>query len=322
MNAAAAAAAMPRRPSLIVLAAFAAIYLIWGSTYLGILIAIETIPPFVMVGVRYIVAGLLLYGWVAWRGEATRPTLRHWRSAFFYGTLFFLGGNGGVTWAETRIPSGVAAVMVGIIPLSVALIEWKSRRGVRPSAMAWAGILLGFAGVVVLIGPSLSLTKSAVDPIGALALLIGVFGWSYALVHSKSASRPPSILQTVAMQMLGGGLIVLVVSTLTGEWSGFRIEAVSLRSHLAFWYLVFFGSIVAFSAFTYLIKVTSPAAVATYAFVNPIVAVFLGWLLAGEPVTPRTLVATAAVVGGVILILRSRAREHAVAPAVGAKEPA
>ena len=289
--------------------ALAAIYLIWGSTYLAILYALQTIPPFLMVGVRYLVAGGLLYGWLAARGETLRTTAAHWRSALLYGTLFFLFGNGGVTWSETRIPSGIAALLIGMMPFWTALIEWMSGKG-RPSGTAVAGIVVGFVGIVILVGPNLSFTKMAVDPLGVLACVLADVGWSYALVHSKHAPRPGSILQTVAMQMLCGGAVVMTLATLLGEWRGFHPERITLVSHLSFWYLVIFGSIVAFCAFTYLMKVMRPSRVATYAFVNPIVAVLLGWLVAGEAVTVRTLMAGAAVVAGVFLILRARAREQ------------
>ncbi|MEK7314772.1 MAG: EamA family transporter [Candidatus Eisenbacteria bacterium] len=298
-------------PTTLVVLAFACIYLIWGSTYLAIRFAIETIPPFLMVGVRYIAAGGLLYAWVAWRGEATRPTAAQWRAATLFGGCFFLMGNGGVSWAETRIPSGITALMIAMVPLWMTLMETYLRRWSRPTPLATAGLVLGFLGVAFLIGPGESLSKAAVDPAGAIALVVATLGWGYGSVHMKDAPRPPSLLQASAMQMICGGLLALLVGLLVGEGRAIHLDRISARSVFAFVYLVTFGSIVAFSAYAYLLRVTRPTRVATYAFVNPIVAVFLGWALGGEEVTGRTLAAGAVVIAGVILILKSRARAAA-----------
>lgn len=295
-------------PALLVVAAFACIYLIWGSTYLAIRFAIDTIPPFLMVGIRYLVAGGMLYAWTVWRREARRPSAAEWRAASLFGCCFFLIGNGGVTWAETRVPSGIAALLIAMVPLWMSLMETYLRRWSRPTRLATVGLILGFTGVAVLIGPGESLTKSAVDGWGAFALVCSSLGWAYGSVHAKDAPHPPSLLQTAAMQMLWGGLWCAVVGLSVGEWGSVRLDAVTPRSIVALLYLIVFGSIVAFSAYTYLLRVTRPTRVATYAFVNPTVAVFLGWALGGEVVTGRTLAAGAVVVAGVILILRSRAR--------------
>lgn len=295
-------------PATMVVLAFACIYLIWGSTYLAIRFAIETIPPFLMVGIRYLTAGGLLYAWVAWRGEATRPTAAQWRAALLLGGCFFLMGNGGVSWAETRIPSGITALLIAMVPLWMTLMETYLRRWSHPTPLATAGLVLGFLGVALLIGPGESLSKAAVDPLGAAALVLATLGWAYGSVHAKDAPQPPSLLQTAAMQMLCGGALAVGMGLLMGEWRAVNVEAISARSALAFAYLVTFGSIVAFSAYAWLLQVTRPTRVATYAFVNPIVAVFLGWALGGEEVTGRTLASGAVIVTGVILILRSRAR--------------
>jgi drug/metabolite transporter (DMT)-like permease len=288
--------------------AFACIYLIWGSTYLAIRFAIESMPPFLMVSARYLIAGGLLYAWVSWRGEAARATAAHWRSAFVFGGLFFLVGNGGVTWAEQRIPSGITALLITMIPLWMTLLEWLRRRDQRPSPQALAGLLLGFAGVTYLVGPGESFTKAAVDPLAAAAMVLTTLGWAYGSIHARNAPHPPSLLQTVAMQMLAGAVLSGLVGTLLGEWPAVDLAAISARSALAFLYLVVFGSIIAFTAYSYLLRAARPARVGTYAFVNPIVAVFLGWALGGEAVTGRTVAAGAASIGGVILILRARSR--------------
>lgn len=328
MNALRAVLQRPKAPAVLVVLAFVTLYLVWGSTYLAIRFAIESIPPFLMVGVRYVVAGALLYGWVVLRGEATRTTAAQWRAATLFGTLFFLFGNGGVTIAETRISSGIAAVFIAMIPITVTLIEWAHRKGPRPTPLATTGLLLGFGGVALLVLRHGASAAGAVDPLGALACILADVGWCYGTVFAKGAPKPPSLLQTVAMQMLAGGVVVLILATAIGEWRGFRVESVTPRSIAAFFYLVFFGSILAFTAFSYLLHVTRPSRVATYAFVNPIVAMFLGWALGGEEVTGRILVAGAAVVTGVILILRSRSRSdtpqasEAAATSAGASPPA
>jgi len=298
-------------PTSRIILAFAAIYLIWGSTYLAIRFAIDTIPPLLMVGVRYMIAGALLYAWVVWRGEATRPTRAQWGSAFFLGGCFFLLGNGGVSWAESRIPSGTAALLVAMVPLWMTVIEWLGPRRRRPTPLALAGLVIGFLGVAFLAGPGASLTKAAIDPLPVLVLVVTTFGWAYGSLHSSSAARPPSILQAVAMQTFAGGILSCAAGTLLGEWRDLDISAISLRSILAMSYLVIFGSIVAFTAYTWLLRVTRPTRVGTYAFVNPIVAVFLGWTLGGEVASARTLIAGAVIVTGVVLILRSRAKTNA-----------
>jgi drug/metabolite transporter (DMT)-like permease len=304
------AAAKQAAPVALVIAAFACIYLIWGSTYLAIRFAIETMPPFPMVAARFIAAGTLLYAWVAWRGQATRPTLAHWRAAAFYGGCFFLVGNGGVTWAELRIPSGVAALMVAMVPLWLTVLEWRG--GVqRPRPLALAGLLIGFLGVAFLVGPGASLTRTALDPVAAGLLVVTTFGWAYGSLHAKDAAHPPSILQTIAMQMLAGGALSGLMGLLLGEWSAVDLSGVSLRSAIAFVYLILFGSIVAFTAYTWLLRNTRASRAGTYAFVNPIVAVFLGWAIGGEALSGRTLAAGAIIVTGVVLILRSRARAAA-----------
>jgi drug/metabolite transporter (DMT)-like permease len=310
-------AALARRasaPLSLTLLAFACVYLIWGSTYLVIRFAIETIPPLLMVGIRYILAGALLYGWTAFRGQARRASAREWGAALAFGSLFFLVGNGGVSWSEQRIPSGIVALLVAAMPLWTAVFEWGRRGGRRPGALAIAGLALGFGGIALLIGPGESLSRSAVDPAGAIVMTLAPLGWAYGMVHARSAPHPPSLLQTAAMQMLAGGAATLLLGTLMGEWRGASLDAVSLRSLLALLYLIVLGSIVAFSAFAWLLQTNASDRVATYAYVNPIVAVILGWAVGGEPLGARTLVAGTIVILGVVLILQARAR--ATGPAV------
>jgi len=294
------------RPSRLQLGlAFACIYVIWGSTYLGIRFAIETIPPLLMAGIRFLIAGTLLYGWILLRGQARRATGEQWRAAALLGTLFFLGGNGGVSWAEQRVSSGLAALMIATIPFWIVMINW-ARGGEKPTARVVMGILAGFAGVGLLVGgrgPG-----AGIDPVGALVLTVAEICWAYGSVISRRLPHPGSHLQSGAMQMLAGGVALCMAGLLTGEGARFHPTAVSTRSLLAFAYLVFAGSIVAFSAYNWLLQATTPARVGTYAFVNPAVAVFLGWALAGEPVGPYTLVAGAFILTGVVLIVFARGR--------------
>jgi len=288
--------------------AFACIYVIWGSTYLAIRFAIETMPPLLMAGIRFLVAGGLLYGWIAVRGEARRPTREQWSAAALLGVLFFLGGNGGVSWAEQSVPSGLAALLVATIPFWIVTIQWM-RGQARPSARILTGVAAGFAGVGLLVagkGPG-----AGVDPVGAVVLIFATFCWAYGSVISSRLPHPSSHLQSGAMQMLAGGAALCLVGLLTGEGARVHPAAVSGRSWLAFGYLIFAGSIVGFSAYNWLLHATTTARVGTYAFVNPAVAVFLGWALAGEPVGPNTLLAGAFILSGVLLIITSRSSRDA-----------
>lgn len=292
--------------------AFACVYVIWGSTYLGIRFAIETMPPLLMAGIRFLIAGALLYLWVALRGEARRPTREQWTAAAVLGILFFLGGNGGVSWAEQRVPSGLAALLVATIPFWLVMMEWLSGSGMRPSVRVMAGIAAGFAGVALLVGSPGA--GAGVDRVGAAVLIVAPMCWALGTVISRRLSHPASHLQSGAMQMLAGGGALVLVGLAMGEGARFRPDAVSSRSLLALLYLIFFGSIVAFSAYNWLLHATTPARVGTYAFVNPAVAVLLGWAFAGEAVGPMTLIAGAFILTGVILIVGQRSKSAAAQP--------
>ena len=287
--------------------AFACVYFIWGSTFLGIRFAIETLPPLWMAGVRFLIAGALLYGWVALRGTAVRPTSRQWALAVLQGALFFLLGNGGTTWAELRVPSGLAALTVATIPLWMVLLGW-AHGGPRPTRSVWLGVTLGLLGMTLLVvGPGGS-GSGRMDPIGAVALLIASISWSVGSVYTGKAACPANPLQSNAMVMLGGGILLLLVSAATGEWGRLDLGAASLRSVLSLLYLSVFGSIIAFTAYSYLLRATTPARVSTYAFVNPIVAVLVGWAFAGEAITPLTLAAGAVIVVAIVIIIGQRNR--------------
>jgi drug/metabolite transporter (DMT)-like permease len=284
------------------LAAFAAIYVVWGSTYLAIKITLDTMPPFSMGAARFLSAGLVLYAWSRLRrGDVqTRPI--HWLHALTVGALLGGGGNGCVVWALQRIPSGIAALVVAIVPLWVVLLDWLRPGGVRPHRLTMLGVIVGIAGMALLIGPS-ALSEGEVDPVAALVLLAGSLSWSVATVFGRNASVPGYPPLTSAMQLLGGGAVLAIVATVAGEPARIHPAAFSWHSIAALGYLVLFGSIVAFSAYSWLLRVAPPARIATYAYVNPVVAMFLGWALAGETLSTRTLLAAAVILGGVALII-------------------
>lgn len=288
--------------------ALAIVYVVWGSTYLAIRWALDTIPPFTMASFRYLVAGGLLLAWAKYRG-APRVVLRDLGPAFLTGGLMLLCGNGGVVWAEQRIASGLAALLVAVEPLFIVLLQAtlpRERR--RPSAQALFGVAFGVAGVVLLVGPAGGLGGGRADPWGAAAVLFAAFAWALGSLLSRNFAPAASPLQATALQMLAGGVLLGGASGVAGEWARFSPSLVSGRSLAAVAYLVVFGSLVAFTAYIWLLRAASPALVSTYAFVNPVVAVFLGWLLANEAVGSRTLVAAAVIVAAVVLITVGESR--------------
>jgi drug/metabolite transporter (DMT)-like permease len=288
-----------------IIAAFAAVYVIWGSTYLGILYAIETIPPFLMAGVRFVIAGAIVYGYARARGSAA-PSAKHWRPAAVAGVLLLLGGNGAVVWAEQTVPTGVVSLIVAMTPVWMVLLEWARPGSARPSGRVFAGLGLGFVGMAVLIGPSALRGAAAFPLISALVVLGGSFAWSAGSIYARGAGHPPDPLVGTGMQMLTGGAALLVLAALTGEPARFDSAAVSLRSWGGLAYLIVFGSLIGYTAYVWLLRVSTPARVSTYAYVNPIVAVFLGWAFAGEVITSRELAAAAIIVAAVALIVSGK----------------
>jgi drug/metabolite transporter (DMT)-like permease len=286
--------------------AFLAVYVIWGSTYLAIRYAIETLPGFLMAGARYVVAGSVVFAW-GLRGNEGLPPARSWRDACLLGGLFFLGGNGAVVWAERRVPSGLASLLIATMPLWVVLLDWTRPRGSRPPAIVALGVALGFSGLLLLVPLGGSGGDRLVDPLGALVLVLGALSWATGSLCALHAELPESLLLSSGMEMITGGLLLLVAGGVAGEVGELRPSAVSARSILAFAYLVVFGSIVAFNAFRYLLDVSTPSHVSTYAYVNPVVAVVLGWLLAGEALTTRTLLGATVIVSAVAMVTAGRA---------------
>jgi drug/metabolite transporter (DMT)-like permease len=288
-----------------IIAAFAAVYIIWGSTYLAILFAIETLPPFLMAGTRFVTAGALIFAW-SWSRRERDPTRAEWRAAAIIGGLLIMGGNGAVSWAEQYVPSSVAALLIAVTPLWMVLLDWLWHRARRPGGRTALGLLLGFGGLALLVGPAEILGAGGVYLPGALVLVAGSLSWSIGSIHSRRAPTPKGGMLGVGMQMLCGGALLLLLGLATGELGRLDLGAVSLRSALAVLYLTVFGSIVGYSAYMWLLQTVRPARVATYAYVNPIVAVLLGWALAGEALTLRMALAAAVIVSGVALITAER----------------
>ena len=289
----------PRRVAL--LAAFFAIYVVWGSTYLGIRYAVETIPPLIVAGVRHIVAGSFLLGWACVRGY--RPTLREWRASAILGVLYFVIGHGTLHWAETVVPSGWAALLIASEPIWIAVMAAAVSHGERLTGKTIIGLLLGIAGVALLVGAeTASGQRSGI--IGSVAILIGTVSWSVGVIYSRTSSLPGNAPARAGMPEIVGSLILLILAGFTGEYSQLHISTVTSRSALSLLYLIIFGSIIAFSAYTWLLEHVSPTLVSTHTYVNPVIAVLMGWLWAGEVINMRVLGAGVLTLVAVFLISR------------------
>lgn len=300
---------MPNKPSRwLVLLAFGAIYFIWGSAYVGIHFAIETLPPIFMTGTRFLIAGGVLIAWARLRG-APAPKLIEWRSALFIGFLLFLIQNGAVVWAVGHgVPSGIVAVLTASIPLFMVLLAWSQPGGSFPGLTVIGGVLLGLFGIILLVSPS---GATSLNLVGVGAVLIGSFCWAYGSLYARRAPLPKSINLATGMQLFCGGVFQMIASIVTGDAATLNPATVSLLSLGSVIYLGLISSVIGFSAYTWLMRVESPAKVSTYAYVNPVVAVSLGWLLASEPVTLRTIVASAIIITSVIIINSSNNRRLA-----------
>lgn len=284
-----------------ILAAFAAIYFIWGSVYLAVQTAVTTLPPFLMVGVRMAFAGLLLYAWARTKG-AERPTAAHWRAAVVLGFLIVVMGSAGVAWAQKRgVPSGLTALLIATETFWIILLDWLMHKGHRPSPRVMIGMLMGFAGAALLVVPGR--IEGNVNPLGALVILIGTVAWASGSLYSRSVPQPRSLLLAIGMQMFAGGSIAMLVGSLLGEWPRVDLQAVTPASWVAFFYLMIFATLITFPAYIWLLRVVSAARVSTYAYVNPVVALFLGWLVANEPLTQRSLAAAAMIVVSVVIVI-------------------
>jgi drug/metabolite transporter (DMT)-like permease len=284
-----------------VIGAFVAVYIVWGSTYLAIRYAVRTMPPFLMVGTRFMASGALLYAWSRLRGEH-KPTTVQWRDASVTGFLLLCCGNGAVAWAEQRVPSGLAALLVAIVPLWVVVLDWFRPHGTRPKLSVVAGVIVGLVGLVVLVGPNTITGEGVVDRAAAWVLIAGSLAWAAGSVYNRYGAQDGSAVMATGLQMLAGSVFLVVVGIVMGEPRALHPEHISSVSWIGWLYLVTFGSLLGFTAYIYLLRAVSPAKASTYAYVNPVVAVFLGWAVAGEPITARTLLAAAIILGGVAMI--------------------
>jgi drug/metabolite transporter (DMT)-like permease len=287
--------------------ALIAVYIIWGSTYLGIRFAVETIPPFMHAAVRFLISGTLLFVWRRLAGDPA-PTRNQWKSAIIIGLLLLVGGNGLISFAEQTIPSGIAALLVATIPLFLTLIEALRPGGAKPGGLQILGLLIGFGGVALLIGPAEFFGAThEFDPAGIGICLLAALLWASGSIYNRSADLPQSTLLFTGMEMLMGSLGLLVMSAATGEFGRLNVAAISTRSLLGLAYLITFGSLVGFVSYGWLLRSSAPVSlVATYAYVNPIVAVLLGSWLAQEALNARILAAALVIVGSVVLINSSK----------------
>ncbi len=305
MQSASSLSSSPARSSIVL--ALATIYVIWGSTYLANKYAIESLPPFFMPGARFLIAGLLLSLWLAFRG-ARRPTRRQIWDNILVGQFLLVGGTGLVVFGQQFIPSGLTALIIGASPLFFVLVEWAWPGGESPTPVVGAALLLGFSGVAWLAAPWKGVTAGGLQLAPTLIILAGSVIWAIGSIYSRHIRDRASPLVGAAIQMLAGGAMLLLVSRLRGEWSAVSVDLVSLPSLAAFAYLIVAGSLIAFPTFVFLMQHCSPATVSTYAYVNPVVAVALGWLIANEPVGPRTIVSATVILAAVAIITLQKPR--------------
>ena len=290
---------------LLILLAFACIYFIWGSTYLAIRYAVETIPPLFVASSRHLIAGGLLFGWCWWRG--LRPTRQQWFASIVLGALFFLIGHGTLHWAEQTLPSGVAAILIATEPIFVAIILTVTRR-TRMTLKLLIGLLLGLFGVALIMSADLQTSRSQI--LSAFAVLIGTVSWSIGMVYSRSAALHPDDSMAAAMSLLAGAVMLFLVGMVTGEATQFDLALVSVKSLASLGYLAIAGSLVAYSAYFWLLNRFPPTLIATHTYVNPVVALVLGWSIAGEVLTPRFVVGGVVVIAAIALVGRASSREN------------
>lgn len=304
---------MGDRKAMMVAAALLAVYVFWGGTYLAIRFAVQTIPPFLMAGARFMIAGMLLYAVARYSGAAA-PSKEHWKSAGILGVLLLAGGNGCVVFAAKMVPSGLVALLVATSSLWMVLMNWLWLKAAKPSGMVWAGVVLGLAGIGVLAGGENALLgASAVSPVGATILTIGAISWAVGSIYTRKVSLPDSASMATAMEMLVGGAALVILGLIGGEWSQFDPAGITTKSVLSFLYLVVFGSLVGFSAYVWVLQNASPVLVSTYAYVNPVVAVLLGAALGGETLTGRIILSALIIVVSVIMLTVGQVRQKASA---------
>jgi len=289
---------------------FACIYVIWGSTYLAIRFGVATIPPFLLAGVRFFIGGALFYLWAKIKG-APNPQKKHWLTAFIVGAFLVVGGNGLVNWSEKTLPSGIAALLVGMMPFFLVLFDWLRPRGNRPGWIVIMGLILGFSGVVLLVNPTQVQGVSSIDKFGAALILAATILWAFGSLYSRQAKQPESHALFAGMQMMAGGAVAFLVSYLMGEFHKFDISALSPLSFWSWTYLTLFGSF-AFGVYLWLLQVSTPAKVSTYAYVNPVIAIFLGAMLDNEHLTRWTVGCSIIIISAVMVIITAKARAQSV----------
>jgi drug/metabolite transporter (DMT)-like permease len=297
--------------------ALLAIYILWGSTYLAILYAVETIPPFIMAGTRFLAAGILIFLWRSMSGDSL-PTVNQWRSTSIIGLLLLLGGNGLVSWAEQYVVSGIAALIIATVPLWMVLIETVRPGGDRLKRIGIVGLCMGFGGIFLLIAPwEKNSGVMGTHLLGAGALLLAAFLWALGSIFARNADLPKSSLMTTAMEMLAGGVGLFIVGTLTGEWYMVNLSNITSRSWFGLVYLIIFGSIIGFSTYSWLLRVAPISLVSTYAYVNPLVAIMLGNIVEQELINARIIISALIIIGTVVLVNSSK--EESIYVRVGMK---
>lgn len=295
------------RLTLPIIGALLSVYFFWGTTYLAMKFAIETFQPHTMLGIRFVTAGALMFAW-SWIRERPSITWKQWRGASIVGGLMLLGGTGGVAWSQQYVPSNIAAIVVAAVPLWIALIRWVALRHDRPGRLTTIGLLLGFAGIIMLVRSTSGPTAAQGHLAGLAMLVFASLSWASGSLFSRVADLPGSPVLAISMQMLTGGFFCLIAGLAIGGAEQIDLWSVSLRSAVALGYLVVFGSVIGFSSYIWLLKKTDPALASSYAYVNPVVAIVLGWLLAGESLNSGSLAATGVILLGVILIVRGTVR--------------
>jgi drug/metabolite transporter (DMT)-like permease len=303
------------------LLAFAIIYFVWGSTFLAIRVGVREVPPFLFAGMRFFTAGIVLYTWMRLSGTPS-PTRRQWASVALLATLIFVLDYGLLFWAEQRVPSGIAAVMMATIPAFMALAEIIILRTLKLTFRLALALLIGLAGVAVLVSRTVNFGDAPIDTSGAIALLVGAVAWSLASVLTRKLPLPESKVMSSGSQMLAGGILLIIAAALLGEFRNFHVAVVSARAWLALVYLIVAGSIVGFTAYVWLIHHESPTKVGTYAYVNPVVAVLVGYFLGGEALGARTVLGTLLVLVSVVVITTTPKKEAAHQSVVGEAEMA
>jgi len=292
-------------PGTKIILAFASVYLIWGSTYLAIRFAIETIPTFFMGGVRFLIAGFIVYTFLRLRGRE-KPSMSEWQTESIVGLLLLAMANGSVVMAEHTVPSGLAALIVATVSVWMVLLNWLWKGAPRPNLGVTSGIFTGFIGLYVLVGPSDISANLSLDPFGVFLLLFASFTWAAGSVYSKGAQHNKSLMLSAAMQMITGGVFLMIFGTINGEWQSLNLSDISLISFYSLWYLIVFGSIIGFGSYVYILRHSSPDHVSTYAYVNPVIAVILGWAFADEIIDLKIITAAAFIIISVILITKFR----------------